>query len=342
MITTKKRSAITATLAVLLALPVTGEAAGSAEHPGPFKARVIEMLRDNPFSEYWDGTASAPVDISEANITFESSIAENVTERTTDIPSAGEDFLMPAAEAETAVEDVWQPEIVIEEDSFLDLFEDNSGNENAALYEYRRGESYEVYAAPGFISDVQLKPGEEITGITIGDAISWSVETRLAADKTWHIYVKPLQLGVATNMIINTDRHYYSLRLIADRDYSPVVSWTYPGEAREEYNPQGISMEVESVQDINFDYDVTGKYSWTPETVFDDGVNTYLVLPEGAAARHTPVVFQKRGGLLLNLDYRIVNNTIILDRVCNEIYMATSNSDCVVIKNEHAVTPWNY
>lgn len=79
MITTKKRSAITATLAVLLALPVTGEAAGSAEHPGPFKARVIEMLRDNPFSEYWDGTASAPVDISEANITFESGIAENVT-----------------------------------------------------------------------------------------------------------------------------------------------------------------------------------------------------------------------------------------------------------------------
>lgn len=342
MIITKKRSVITATLAVFLVLPVTGEAAGSAEHPGPFKARVIEMLRDNPFSEYWDGTASGPVDISEANITFESGIAENVTERTTDILSAGEDFLMPAAEAETAVEDVWQPEIVIEEDASLDLFEDNSANENATLYEYRRGESYDVYAAPGFISDVQLKPGEEITGITIGDAISWSVETRLAADKTWHIYVKPLQLGVATNMIINTDSHYYSLRLIADRDYSPVVSWTYPGEAREEYNPQGISMEVESVQDINFDYDVTGRYSWTPETVFDDGANTYLILPEGAAARHTPVIFQKRGGLLLNLDYRIVNNTIILDRVCNEIYMATSNSDRVVIKNEHALTPWNY
>ena len=101
-------------------------------------------------------------------------------------------------------------------------------------------------------------------------------------------------------------------------------------------------MEVESVQDINFDYSVSGKESWTPETVFDDGAKTYLILPDGAAARHTPVVFQKRAGLLLNLDYKIVNNTIILDRVCNEIFMATSNSDRVVIKNEHAVMPWNY
>lgn len=338
MLSRKKRSAVTAALAVLLALPVTGEAAERAKEPGPFKSRVIEMLRDNPFSVYWDGTASAPVDISSADISFKSGGA---AENSVPVPVAEDDatFWESAPKAET---ESWQPEIVIEEDASLDVFEDNSANENAALYEYTRGTSYDVYAAPGFISDVQLKPGEEITGITIGDAISWSVETRLAADRTWHVYVKPLQLGVITNMIINTDSHYYSLRLIADSDYSPVVRWTYPGEAREEYNPQGISMEVESVQDINFDYDVTGKYSWTPETVFDDGAKTYLVLPDGAAARHTPVVFQKRGGMLLNLDYRIVNNTIILDRVCDEIYLVTSNTDRVVIKNEHAVTPWNY
>jgi len=338
LLSRKKRSTITAALAVLMALPVTGEAAENVPEPGPFKARVIEMLKDNPFSVYWDGTASAPVDISSADITVKSgSIAHNSTD--VSVPAEDVDFWEPAPKAE---QEVYQPEIVVEEDTTLDLFEDNAANENAALYEYARGESYDVYAAPGFISDVQLKPGEQITGITIGDAISWSVETRLAADKTWHVYVKPLQLGVITNMIINTDSHYYSLRLIADSDYSPVVSWTYPGEAREEYNPQGISMEVESVQDINFDYSVSGKESWTPETVFDDGAKTYLILPDGAAARHTPVVFQKRAGLLLNLDYKIVNNTIILDRVCNEIFMATSNSDRVVIKNEHAVMPWSY
>lgn len=341
MITTKKRSAITAALAVLLALPVTGEAAESAQQPGPFKSKVIEMLRDNPFSEYWDGTVSKPVDISSADITFKTGEAAE-SAGTAGVPSADEDFWEPAPAGETATAEIWQPEIAVEEDASLDMLEDNSANENAALYEYSRGTSYDVYAAPGFISDVQMKPGEEITGITIGDAISWSVETRLAADKTWHVYVKPLQLGVVTNMIINTDRHYYSLRLIADSDYSPIVSWTYPGEAQEEYNPQGISMEVESVQDINFDYDVTGKYSWMPETVFDDGAKTYLVLPEGAAARHTPVVFQKRGGLLLNLDYRIVNNTIILDRVCDEIYLVTSSTDRVIVKNGHDTTPWSY
>lgn len=342
MLSRKKRGAITAALTMLLALPVTGEEAQSAPQPGPFKARVIEMLKDNPFSVYWDGTATEPVDISSADI---SSRSGSVPEHTVDVAVPAEEnagFWEPAPSAEAGRTEAWQPEIVIEEDTSLDLFEDNAANENAALYEYTRGTSYDVYAAPGFISDVQLKPGEQITGITIGDAVSWSVETRLAADKTWHVYVKLLQLGVVTNMIINTDSHYYSLRLIADSDYSPVVRWTYPGEAREEYNPQGISMEVESVQDINFDYSVAGDYSWTPETVFDDGAKTYLLMPDGAAARHTPVVFQKRGGLLLNLDYRIVNNTIILDRVCDEIYLVTSNTNHVVIKNEHAVMPWNY
>ena len=251
-------------------------------------------------------------------------------------------FTKPVTLTDAPQQGYFEPQIFVEEDTSLDIWEDNSANENAVLYEYSRGESYDVYAAPGFISDVQLKPGEQITGITIGDAVSWSVETRLAADKTWHVYIKPLQLGVVTNMIINTDSHYYSLRLIADSDYSPVVSWTYPGEAREEYSTQGISMEVESVQDINFDYRVSGKYSWTPESVFDDGFKTYLVLPEGKAARYTPVIFQKRGDVLLNMDYRIVNDTIILGRVCNEIYLVTSNTERVVIKNEHAVTPWHY
>lgn len=334
----KRKKAVTAALAVLMALPVSAQAQETdVKTPGPFKARIIEMLRDNPFSMYWDGTPSEAVKLdSEENSDADYGVTPDI---------AGSDFWEPAPAIEKQEVEEYQPEVFVEEDTSLDIFEDNAANENAALYEYSRGESYEVYAAPGFISDVQLQPGEQITGMTIGDAISWSVETRLAADKTWHVYIKPLQLGVVTNIIVNTDRHYYSLRLIADSDYSPVVSWTYPGEAKEEYSPQGISMEVESVQDINFDYRISNaeRYAWTPETVFDDGFKTYMVLKPGAAARHTPVIFERRsGGLLLNLDYRIVNDTIILDKVCNEIYMATSNSDRVVIKNEHTARPWNY
>ena len=43
MLSRKKRSTITAALAVLMALPVTGEAAENVPEPGPFKARVIEI-----------------------------------------------------------------------------------------------------------------------------------------------------------------------------------------------------------------------------------------------------------------------------------------------------------
>lgn len=354
MLTMKKRGAVLAALALVLAMPYSVYAQeNEVQQPGPFKSKIIEMLRSDPFSMYWDGTTAADADKKTAKKAAPARSGAAV-KKSTAVTKADKEYQAEQLakvinkirerfrEQEALKQQAFEPEIFVEEDTSLDIWEDNSANENAALYEYSRGESYDVYAAPGFISDVQLKPGEQITGITIGDAISWSVETRLAADKTWHVYIKPLQLGVVTNMIINTDSHYYSLRLIADEDYSPVVSWTYPGEAREEYSPQGISMEVESVQDINFDYRISGKYSWTPESVFDDGFKTYLVLPAGKAARHTPVIFQKRGDVLLNMDYRIVNDTIIIDRVCNEIYMITSNTDRVVIRNEHAVTPWHY
>ena len=58
----KRKKAVTAALAVLMALPVSAQAQETdVKTPGPFKARIIEMLRDNPFSMYWDGTPSDAV-----------------------------------------------------------------------------------------------------------------------------------------------------------------------------------------------------------------------------------------------------------------------------------------
>ena len=63
MLTMKKRGAIMAALALVLAMPYSVHAQeNEVQQPGPFKSRIIEMLRSDPFSIYWDGTTTADAD----------------------------------------------------------------------------------------------------------------------------------------------------------------------------------------------------------------------------------------------------------------------------------------
>lgn len=239
---------------------------------------------------------------------------------------------------------VYDLPVRIEEDESLDYLESNEENSETKLFTYRRGESYEVSSAPGYITDIQLMAGEQLLNITIGDTRSWTIETKaISGQNTWHVYVKPLQVGISTNAIIETDKHTYSLRLVAERDYAPIVSWIYPEEREAVYKPEGVTMEVESVQELNFDYKVSKakKYPWTPETVFDDGFKTYFVLSDKAAMKYTPAVFQKRAsGQLIHLDYRVINNMLVVNKVCEEFFLCTDNNDFVNIKNCSADNIW--
>ena len=239
---------------------------------------------------------------------------------------------------------VYDLPVRIEEDESLDYLESNEENSEAKLFTYRRGESYEVSSAPGYITDIQLMAGEQLLNITIGDTRNWTIETKaISGQNTWHVYVKPLQVGISTNAIIETDKHTYSLRLVAERDYAPIVSWIYPEEREAVYKPEGVTMEVESVQELNFDYKVSKakKYPWTPETVFDDGFKTYFVLSDEAAMKYTPAVFQKRAsGQLIHLDYRVINNMLVVNKVCEEFFLCTDNDDFVNVKNCSADNIW--
>lgn len=239
---------------------------------------------------------------------------------------------------------VYDLPVRIEEDESLDYLESNEENSETKLFTYRRGESYEVSSAPGYITDIQLMAGEQLLNITIGDTRSWTIETKaISGQNTWHVYVKPLQVGISTNAIIETDKHTYSLRLVAERDYAPIVSWIYPEEREAVYKPEGVTMEVENVQELNFDYKVSKakKYPWTPETVFDDGFKTYFVLSDKAAMKYTPAVFQKRAsGQLIHLDYRVINNMLVVNKVCEEFFLCTDNNDFVNVKNCSADNIW--
>ena len=102
------------------------------------------------------------------------------------------------------------------------------------VYPFSDGALYQVYAAPGEITDIALEPGEQLVGpgpVAAGDTVRWIIgdtESGTGAGKRVHILVKPTRPDLVTNLIINTDRRTYHLELRSDdKTYMASVSWAY-------------------------------------------------------------------------------------------------------------------
>ncbi|WP_339548801.1 TrbG/VirB9 family P-type conjugative transfer protein, partial [Pseudomonas sp. RA_35y_Pfl2_P32] len=80
------------------------------------------------------------------------------------------------------------------------------------VYPFAAGALYQVYAAPGQVTDVALQEGEQLVGsgpVAAGDTVRWIIgdtESGVGAAKQVHILVKPTRADLMTNLVINTDR----------------------------------------------------------------------------------------------------------------------------------------
>jgi len=66
--------------------------------------------------------------------------------------------------------------------------------------------------------------------------------------------------------------------------------------------------------------------------VFDDGLKTYLKMPETMVADEAPVLFIKDGKKLLLVNYRVKNGYYIVDRLFKEAVLRVGKKN-VTIKN---------
>ncbi|MEQ1541846.1 MAG: P-type conjugative transfer protein TrbG [Novosphingobium sp.] len=199
---------------------------------------------------------------------------------------------------------------------------------------WAEGALYQVYAAPGQITDIALQPGEQLVGagpVAAGDTVRWIIgdTTSGTGNATRvHILVKPTRSDLATNLIINTDRRTYHLELRASTStYMASVSWTYPQD--ELIAIRGRASAAEAVApvaagialpNLTFGYRISGdRPDWRPVRVFDDGVRTFIEFPEGVARGEMPPVFvigASGEGELVN--YRVSGHYIIVDRLFAE------------------------
>jgi type IV secretion system protein VirB9 len=140
------------------------------------------------------------------------------------------------------------------------------------VYPFSDGALYQIYAAPGVITDIALEGGEQLVGsgpVAAGDTVRWIIgdtESGAGAAKRVHILVKPTRADLITNLIINTDRRTYHLELRAtETTYMASVSWVYPQDQlialRQQNAAAAASAPIATGVDINalnFRYRIEG------------------------------------------------------------------------------------
>jgi len=199
------------------------------------------------------------------------------------------------------------------------------------VFPYSEGALYQVYAAPGEITDIALEPGEQLVGtgpVAAGDTVRWIIgdtESGSGATKRIHILVKPTRSRLTTNLVINTDRRTYHMELRStESTYMASVSWTYPGDQLIALRKANAFAEASApvvsgidLSALQFRYRVDGDTPpWRPVRAFDDGRQVFIEFPSGIAQGEMPPlwVLGPEGGAEL-VNYRVKGRFMIIDQL---------------------------
>lgn len=204
------------------------------------------------------------------------------------------------------------------------------GKDGRVLYTYGAGLPT-VVCAPLRVCVVELEAGEKLVGEPhIGDSVRWLVAPALsgrADSPTTMIVLKPKQAGLDTNLLVNTDRRAYYLRLISKpEEYLARVAFAYPEDEALKWKAHAAAAEtprraepvapLASLEDLYFDYRIEGgDANLRPVRVVDDGQKTFIQMSPNVANHEAPVlvVVGPDGPEMVN--YRVKGDLYIVDRL---------------------------
>lgn len=198
-------------------------------------------------------------------------------------------------------------------------------------YPWTDGALYQVYTAPGQVTDIALQAGEQLVSpgpVAAGDTVRWIIGDTVSGSGPTarvHILVKPTRPDLATNLVINTDRRTYHLELRATAStYMASVSWTYPQDqlialqgrnvAATAVAPVATGVDVSA---LNFRYRIEGdRAPWRPARAFDDGRQVFIEFPPGIAQGEMPPLFVLgAAGDAELVNYRVQGRYMVVDRL---------------------------
>ena len=215
------------------------------------------------------------------------------------------------------------------------------------IYPYAEGLLYQVYAAPGRVTDIALEPGEALVAVASGDTVRWVIgdtSSGSGAGKRTHILVKPFASGLSTNLVITTERRSYHLALTSNgKTAMAALSWTYPQDALIALKSAEARAAAAApaatgiaIDQLRFGYVISGdKPDWRPLRAFDDGRQTFIEFPATLGVGEAPPLFliDRKGGAQL-VNYRLSGRFYVVDRLFDaaELRLGTRRQDVVRIQ----------
>lgn len=198
-------------------------------------------------------------------------------------------------------------------------------------YPWTDGALYQVYTAPGQVTDIALQEGEQLVGpgpVAAGDTVRWIIGDTISGSGPTarvHILVKPTRPDLTTNLVINTDRRTYHLELRATAaTYMASVSWSYPRDALIALQGRNAAAVVAApvatgvdVSALNFRYRIDGdRVPWRPARAFDDGRQVFIEFPAGISQGEMPPLFVTGpAGDAELVNYRVRRRYMVVDRL---------------------------
>ena len=149
---------------------------------------------------------------------------------------------------------------------------------------YEDGEIYRLRVSLTRVTSVEFAEGETIRSIIAGDTEGFQLDGVPGGQA---FAIKPIASDVQTNITVYTNRRSYYFSVTESRTPTYyVVRFAYPSE---EARPQNAVAQ----RAVNASYGTSGRESFTPVSVYDDGTFTYFQFPSNAPV---PAIFQWTNG----------------------------------------------
>jgi type IV secretion system protein VirB9 len=186
---------------------------------------------------------------------------------------------------------------------------------------------YRLDTAPGRVSDIVLQAGESLVSVAAGDTARWVIGDTASgsgAARRTHVLVKPAAAGLATNLVIATDRRVYRLELESGGRAMPSIAWTYPNDELLALERRSAALESAApvaagiaVDRLDFGYSIEGdRPRWRPVRAFDDGSRVFIEFPAAIANGQAPPLFVVgRSGRAELVNYRQRGHYYVVDRL---------------------------
>jgi len=215
------------------------------------------------------------------------------------------------------------------------------------VWPFSDGALYQVYTSPDRVTVISLQPGEELVTVAAGDTIQWIVGDTASGSGTSRrvaVMVKPVRVGIKTNLVITTSRRTYLLELTSTpKAWMASVSWEYPKDQMLALRAQAQAADAPapaasglSLDQLHFRYAITGDNPpWKPVRAFDDGQHVYIQFPAGIAQGELPPLFvvgPDGKGELVN--YRFHAPYDIVDRLFGAAELRLGGNKAAVVRIE--------